>query len=146
MISTVNIINCCGFIYSLYSSRPPTKTYSVLFRLPGPFPPSGSPCRSSGTVTSCPSISSEIIRPAESIETQRPKRKLETLSIHLERLQALLYSVPGQESHKHKAKLRLACFQTTPGRRYESFGTEPLSLLYQNTSEILISFAICLHQ
>lgn len=61
-------------------------------------------------------ISSEIIQPTESIETQRPKRKLETLSFQLERLQALLYSVPGQESHKHKAKLRLACFQTSPGR------------------------------
>lgn len=71
-------------------------------------------------------ISSEIIRPTESIETQRPRRKLETLSIQLEGLQTLLDSVQGQERHKHKAKLRLACFQTPPGRRYDFYERELL--------------------
>lgn len=65
--------------------------------------------RSSGTVTSC---HLQWDYPTHWAHwDQRPRRKLETPSIQLEGIRALSYPVQGHGSHKHKGKLRLACFQ-----------------------------------
>lgn len=64
---------------------------------------------SSGTVTSC---HLQLDYPTHWAHwDQRPRRKLETPSIQPEGIRALSYPVQGHGSHKHKGKLRLACFQ-----------------------------------